>query len=64
MFIKKVHSHPYRLERWVEYKIKNYISFCRASYSQAVDTRGNFLSNVAVNGQPGETQGPATDLKY
>ncbi len=22
------------------------------------DTRGNFLSNVAVNGQPGETRGP------
>ncbi len=28
-------------------------------YTEADDTRGNFLSNVvAVNGQPGETQVP------
>ncbi len=26
--------------------------------SQADDTLGNFLSNIAINGQPGETQGP------
>ncbi len=36
---------------------------CSCSNTMAEDKLGNFLGNVAINGQPGETE-PTTDRKY